>query len=370
MTASTDWLAIAKELGPQFKERAAAHDADDSFVADNYADLKERRVFSAGVPSELGGGGAGVAELSQMLREYAHYCSSTALALSMHTHLVAVPAWRLAHENAPVEGLLRRVAAEQIVLVSTGASDWLDSSGTLEKVDGGYRYTGRKIFASGSPAGALLITSGVYNDPVKGPTVFHFPVPMDAPEVKVLDNWRTLGMRATGSNDVVIEGAFVPEQAAGSARKKGTYGVLHTVIMIALPLVLSAYVGIAEAARDLALQYAAKKRDEADVQYVVGEMENHLCSAQIALASAIEIACNAKPGPETSKEILIRRTLAGDGAMRTVEKAVEVVGGASFFRSTGLERLWRDVQGARFHPMPVKRQLAYTGRVTLGLPVE
>ncbi|HLF78609.1 MAG TPA: acyl-CoA dehydrogenase family protein, partial [Dehalococcoidia bacterium] len=346
MTASTDWVAVAKELGPLFAQRAAAHDADDSFVADNYADLKAHGVFAAGVPADLGGGGAGVDELAAMLREYAHYCSSTALALSMHTHLIAVPTWRRVHEQAPVEGLLKRVAAEQIVLVSTGAGDWLDSNGTMVKVDGGYRYTGRKSFASGSPAGSLLITSGLYEDPTKGRTVFHFPVPLDAPGVKVLDNWRTLGMRGTGSNDVIIEDVFVLDQAAGSARKQGAFGVLHTVVLIALPLIYSVYVGIAEAARDIALQQAAKKRDLPDVQFAVGEMENHLRSAQIALASAIEIACSAKPGPETSSEVLIRRTLAGEGAIRTVEKAIEVVGGASFFRSLGLERLWRDVQGA------------------------
>ena len=84
---TTDWIGIVRELGPTFAERAAVHDANDAFVADNYAALKERGVFKAGVPAELGGGGASVGELCGMIRELGHHCSSTALAASMHTHL-------------------------------------------------------------------------------------------------------------------------------------------------------------------------------------------------------------------------------------------------------------------------------------------
>jgi acyl-CoA dehydrogenase len=289
----------------------------------------------------------------------------------MHTHLVAATAWRWGNESAPVEGLLKRVANEQIVLVSSGASDWLDSSGDLTKVDGGYRMTGRKVFASGSPEGTLLITSSVYDDPNGGPVVLHFPLPLDAPGVTVLDNWRTLGMRATGSNDVVIEDAFIPDAAIGVRRVKGKWGpVFDLVALVALPLIYSVYVGIAEAARDLALTKATGKRLMPDTQLAVGEMENELRTAQIALDSAIEIASTSRPSIETTNEIVIRRTVAGQAAMRTVDKALEVAGGAALFRSTGLERLWRDVQGARYHPMQEKRQLSFTGRATLGLEVD
>src|SRR5262249_22114662 len=87
----SDWVALARELGPRFAERAAAHDANGTFVADNYAELREHRVFAAGVPEELGGGGASHAELSAMLTTLAHYCGSTPLPPSMHTHPLATP---------------------------------------------------------------------------------------------------------------------------------------------------------------------------------------------------------------------------------------------------------------------------------------
>src|SRR5262245_58731298 len=108
----TDWLTVVRALGPTLAARAAAHDANDSFVADNYTELKKHKVFSAGVPAELGGGGASHAELCALLRELAHYCGSTALALSMHTHLLAATVWRW-RQGQPVEPLLKRIAAER-----------------------------------------------------------------------------------------------------------------------------------------------------------------------------------------------------------------------------------------------------------------
>ena len=111
----TDWVAVAEELVPTFAARAAGHDADDTFVSENYADLRRRRVFSAAVPAELGGGGAELAEMCAVLRTLAHACSSTALALAMHTHQVLIPTWRWRHERAPVEPFLRRVATEELV---------------------------------------------------------------------------------------------------------------------------------------------------------------------------------------------------------------------------------------------------------------
>jgi acyl-CoA dehydrogenase len=366
----TDWVAVANELGPRFAERAATHDANDTFVAANYDELRTHRVFSAGVPAELGGGGASHPELCSMLRSFAHYCSSTALALSMHTHLVAVPAWRWRHERAPVDPFLRRVATEELILVSTGGSDFLAGSGTARKVEGGYRITGRKIFASGSPAGSLLMTMAVFDDPQHGPTVLHFPVPLDAPGVQILDNWRTLGMRATGSNDIVLDEVFVPDSAVGVRRAPGVWSpAFHTIYTIAFPLVYSVYVGVAEHARDLALREASKKAKDPNVQTLVGEMDNELATARMALQHMIDAAATSTIGAETTNAVAVGRTLAGRAAIRTVEKAMEVVGGAAFFRALGLERLFRDVQGARFHPLQEKPQLLYSGRLALGLDV-
>jgi alkylation response protein AidB-like acyl-CoA dehydrogenase len=369
----TDWTAIVHELGPTFATRAAAHDANDSFVADNYADLKKRKLFSAGVPAELGGGGASHAELSAILRHMAHYCGSTALALSMHTHLLAATVWRW-RQGHPVEPLLKRVAAEETILISSGGSDWLASSGTAERVNGGFRITARKIFSSGCPMGEVLVTSAVYDDPQDGPTVLHFPVPFKDDKVTIMDNWRTLGMRGTGSHDVVIDGVFVPESAIALRRPKDKWHPFFIVVAaVALPLIMSVYIGVAEAAYDLALTQVVKKREDPHIPYLIGEMTNALTTAQMALQGMIDTAANYNFAlvNETANAIVIRKTIAARAATLTVEKAMEVVGGAAFFRRLGLERLFRDVQGGLYHPLHEKRQQLFTGRLALGLdPVE
>ena len=136
--------AIARRLAPDFAGRAADCDENDRFVAVNYESLKAAGLVEAGVPVEFGGKGAELAELCDMLREIAHGCSSTALAFSMHTHQVAIPAWRWRYQKiAAVEPLLKRVASEKLILLSSGGSDWIAGSGKAVKVDGGYRVTAR-----------------------------------------------------------------------------------------------------------------------------------------------------------------------------------------------------------------------------------
>ena len=106
-TPEPDFIALAETLGQRFAANAAEADETDCFVAENYAALKNSGLVEAGVPLELGGGGASIATLADMLRVLGHHCSSTALAFSMHTHQVAIPAWRWSTQKvAAVEPLL------------------------------------------------------------------------------------------------------------------------------------------------------------------------------------------------------------------------------------------------------------------------
>jgi alkylation response protein AidB-like acyl-CoA dehydrogenase len=367
----TDWLEVARELTPRFAARAAAHDAHDTFVADNFAELRARRVFSAGVPVELGGGGASHAEMSEVLRALAHGCSATALALSMHTHQVMIPVWRWRHERAPVEPLLRRVAAEELVLVTSGGSDWLTGGGRAERVEGGYRVTAQKVFASGSPMGDLFMTMAILDDPREGRTVLHVAIPFTSPGVRIHDNWRTLGMRGTGSHDVTLDNVFVPDAAVGIRRPSGRWSpVWHVVAATALPLIYSVYVGVAEAARDIAVRQAARRAKEVETQEQIGELDVELATARMALRSMVDAANGGRMGPEVTNQVLIGRVVAGQAAIRTVDLAMDVARGAGFFRALGLERLFRDVQAARYHPLRGAAQRRYTGRLALGIDLE
>jgi acyl-CoA dehydrogenase len=177
-------------------------------------------------------------------------------------------------------------------------------------------------------------------------------------------------MRATGSHDIVLEEVLVTDSAIVGTRPQGKWHrIYHVVAMIALPTIYSVYLGVAEAARNIALKAAAPRSSDPDLPALVGGMENELAAAQLAVQHMVETA-KAHPGPETTNAILIGRTLAGRAAIRTVEAAMEVAGGAAFYRGLGLERLFRDVQGARYHPVQEQPQKRYSGRLALGLDID
>jgi len=364
-----DWKQTLAALGPTFAERAAAYDGSDGFVAENYAEMRDARLFSALVPEELGGGGLSYSEVCSLIRGLGRCCGSTALTFSMHQHLVAAALWNYRH-GKPGEKLLRAVAGGEKVLVSTGATDWLTSNGALEPCEGGYRFTARKVFASGCLAGDLLITSGQYDDPVAGRQVLHFPVSMAAEGVRIDRVWKTMGMRGTGSHTVVLENVFIPEQAIALRRPCGEYHPVWNVILtVALPLICSAYVGVAEAAAEKARASAARKGDDGVTALLIGEMENELTTAQIALESMIANVndLDVEPGIEHANRSLIRKTIVAEAVKRTADKALEATGGGGYFRASGLERILRDAQAAQFHPMQPKKQHRFTGRLAMGL---
>jgi len=369
---SLDLAARAEALGKDFAARAEVADETDCFVTENYAALKTSGLVEAAVPRELGGGGASVSELAQMLRVMAHHCSSTALAFAMHTHLVAVPAWRWTHQKiAAVEPILKRVAAEKIFIATSGGSDWVAGAGKAERVEGGYKITARKVFSSGSPAGSVFMTTAVLEEPGQEPMVLHFGIPMNSPNVRIDPVWKTLGMRGTASHDFIIDGHVVPEAAVALKRKAGEWHPLFQIIgTIALPLIYGVYLGVAESARDIAVNLAKKRRQDRHVLQLVGQMDSELCGARVAHDFMLDVVARNTPGAESINDVMMGRRLVASHAIRTVELAMEAAGGAGFYRSQGLERRFRDVQGARYHPMQPGPQAEYAGAMALGLPID
>ncbi|MFZ5890703.1 MAG: acyl-CoA dehydrogenase family protein [Myxococcota bacterium] len=360
---------VVAKLGPIFSERAAQYDADGRFVAENYQLLKEHKLLSAAVPAELGGGGASHSEICHMLRELAHHCGSTALALSMHSHLVATTVFRH-RQGQPGEALLRKVAAAELVLVSTGAGDWVDSVGRAERTEGGYVVNAVKRFCSGAPVGDIMITSAPCSDAERGEEVLHFPVPLTSPGVSLRHDWDTLGMRATGSHSIELRDVFVPEAAVVTRRPRGQWHPMWNVVVgVACPIFMAPYIGVAERAAELAHIAVAKREPVATLVQTLGELANSLTITRMAWSEMVTLTndYDFAPTVDLANQMLIRKTIAANGAMATVSKAIEAVGGSAFYRRTGLERLWRDIQGAPFHPLPEKKQLEFSGRVALGL---
>jgi alkylation response protein AidB-like acyl-CoA dehydrogenase len=373
MTEAIDLKAIAGTLGPIFAARAGDLDDTDGFATENYQDLREHRVFSALVPMELGGGGATHSEVCAFVRQLARHCGSTALSLSMHQHLVAAA---VANDRAgrPGRELLEKVADGRTVLVSTGANDWLESNGSAQRVEGGFLVSAVKPFASGSPAGDIMVTSAAYDDPDEGAQVIHFPLSLKADDVTLLGDWKTMGMRATGSQTIKLDGVFVADSAIVLQRSRTEYhAAFSTILAVSVPLIMSAYTGVAEAAATLALVRAKGRAGDPVAPTLAGEMENLLTMTQIACNDLVRLANNLEfePTTELASQILVRKTICSNNAVATIEKALEFAGGGAFFRKFGLERLLRDVHACRFHPLPEKRQQLFSGRLALGLdPVE
>lgn len=367
--SKVDPVAIVREVGPVFAGNVGRADAEDAFVAENFAALKDRRFFSAMVPADLGGGGADHTAMCTALRELAHFCPSTALACSMHQHLIATFRFNHAH-GKPGEKPLRAVAEKEFVLISTGAGDWLASKGDAQKVEGGYLVSARKTFCSGVPAGSLFVTSVPHQSADDGWQVLHCPIPASAEGIVVADDWQGMGMRGTGSHSVMFDNVFVPEAAVVLKRPRGHYHPFWDVVLtVALPLIMSVYTGVAEAAMDIADGLCTRMGDDGARPGLLGAAHTQLAIARMAHRDMVANAGNLDFKPEIGRtnNALIGKTIVANASQAAVMKAIEAVGGAAYFRSTGLERMLRDICAGQFHPMTECKQQDFTGRLAMGM---
>ena len=285
----------------------------------------------------------------------------------MHAHLVAFQVWRHRH-GMDASGPLGKVAGGAI-LISTGASDWLGSNGTTRRVDGGYVVSARKGPASGCEVGDVLVTSMRWDEAPDGPQVLHCSIPFAADGVGIDLTWDTLGMRATGSHTVVLDEVFVPDAAVSLARPADQWHpVWNIVIPAALPLIMAAYLGVADAAVEMTLEALGGRRD-AHVVQLVGEMLNAHTTASDVIAAMFRDSDNLQFAntDALASRTLGRKTVACDALIDTVRLAIEASGGLGYTRSSDIERLYRDVHGCLFHPMGRAKQTVLSGRVALGL---
>jgi acyl-CoA dehydrogenase len=368
---SLDWPATARHLALEFGKRATDHDQTGRFVKNNFEDLRKAGFFSAAIPVELGGGGASFEDMCHVIREIGKQCGSTALTFAMHTHTVGANVYKYRRGNNGAAEMLKKVAANDLIISTTGANDWLHSSGTAERVDGGYIVRARKRFVSGCIGADVLATSVTFEGE-DGAEVLHFAIPRKTEGVEIVETWDTLGMRGTGSHDVIYDGVFVPDTAIVARRPAAKWHPMWEVILpIALPLISSTYLGLAESATVMALDSA--KRAGGVLAGVTGELLNALTTCELALHDMIRQNDNYgfAPSVDLVSDVLARKAIVAEQAKATVETAAELVGGPGFFRGHAIERIVRDVRAIHYHPLPLRRQQIFSGRLALGLdPVE
>lgn len=366
-----DWIADVRELAVEFGKRAGDYDQSGRFVADNFSDLRSAGFFSAGIPADIGGGGASFAELCGIVREIGKQCGSTALTFAMHSHTVGANVFKHLRGDEGATATLRKIADKELIVSTTGANDWLQSSGTAVRAEGGYRISARKHFVSGCPGADILATSVTFESD-SGTEVLHFAIPKQSEGVEIVETWNTIGMRGTGSHDVVYNDVFVADAAVVARRPAGRWHPMWEVILpTALPLISAAYVGLAEAATHLARD--AAKRKGTELAGVVGELQNAFTVAELALADMIRRNDNHGFTPSIGlvDEILTRKAIVAEQVKETVEVAAELVGGPGFYRGHAMERIVRDIRALHYHPLPLRRQQVFSGRLAMGYdPVE
>jgi alkylation response protein AidB-like acyl-CoA dehydrogenase len=273
--------AVAEAAAPH----ADRHDLEGSFVTEGVTAARDLGYLAAPVPAELGGAGATTADLARSQRIVAAACGSTALACSMHLHVVLAAAWRWRRGDTVVEPMLRRVAGDRIIVASTGGNDWTRPTTVATPIEGGWRVSGRKTFASLAPMANVAATFAVVGAPEPGAEVIAFGLPLTADGVRIEETWDAAGMRGTGSHDIVLEDVTVTE-AQVTARR--VWGELDRPLLVASlhawPVIYSTYLGVAEG---LLATVLGSGRVGAGCARLVGQADFHLRAARWAVEGVL-----------------------------------------------------------------------------------
>jgi acyl-CoA dehydrogenase len=365
------FVPLAAELGRQIAPYAAGHDRDGTFVGEAYDVLRGAGYLALAVPTELGGLGATIAQVAAAQAELARHCASTALASTMHLHVSLFTAWRYRRQMPGAEATLKRIAADGIVVVSTGGNDWMEPNGTAVRVDGGYRVSGRKVFASQAPVGTVMSTSFTYEHPEDGRQILGMAVPLAAEGVEVVENWDTLGMRGTGSHDIVLTDVFVPEDKVMGVRPWGVLDPpLQVVAQHAMPVIAGTYLGVAEgaAAAALGLVRGTRRAEDPSVQRLAGLLDARLRTARwILFAATAELGDDPTPSLDKVNVIMQAKGALAESLLEACDLALQVAGGAGYHRAAGIERAVRDVRGILYHPFTPEQTLVRAGQLVLGV---
>jgi alkylation response protein AidB-like acyl-CoA dehydrogenase len=371
------FVGVAARIGAIAAEHAAAHDRDATFVTEAYAAMRDEGYLAIAVPEELGGAGATIRQVCYAQAELARHDGATALAVAMHQYIALMQAFRDRKGAPDAAAVLRRIAEEDLIVATSGGSDWLWPSTTAVSDDGTLRVSGRKAFCSQSPEATVVATCAVVGEPGDGAEVLHFAVPLAADGVRIEETWDTLGMRGTASHDLVLDEVVVAADKVSARRPYGEFGVPLTAAAIHFaPVGGATYFGIAAGARDVAITAATAgargphpMADVPRVQRQVGLMDATLRDAWWALMGSLdELGDDYTPDAATLSTVMIAKRQAVLGAIAVVDLAMDVVGGRSYFKRSPLERAYRDVRAGTFHPFPPEATLSYAGKVALGDP--
>jgi alkylation response protein AidB-like acyl-CoA dehydrogenase len=387
-------VALAGRLGREkFAPRAARYDREASFPFENYDDLRAARLTALCVPQRHGGLGADFATYCLVSAELGRWCGATALTFNMHvcstlwTGPLADDLAMSTHERARHERQravhYRRIVDDGAIYAQPFSEGGAAAAGrapfgTLaRRVPGGYRLSGRKIFASLAGAAdyyGVLCTEDKPDASLAD--TLYLAVPANAAGLAVEGEWDPLGMRGTVSRNLVFTEVFVPEE--GELMPPGVYHQAarrwpHMFLTLA-----PTYMGIAQAAYDFAVAYlrgevpgvAVKRRMYPTKQIAVAQMFVMLEQTRALFLRAIgEARCD--PSKEERLRAYAAQYTIMENANELCRLAIRTCGGQAMVRSLPLERLYRDSRcGSLMLPWTAELCLDRLGRETLYEPGE
>jgi alkylation response protein AidB-like acyl-CoA dehydrogenase len=375
-----------------FFSTAGQHDRASSFPDENISSLRKSGATNCCIPVEQGGIGVTLLrDLVPGVTALGRGDGSTAIAINMHASWTwqLARAWRLARlkgdsqQEATTAALLREMATDRLIaaIVATeNGSDYLHPLVRANRDGKGWRLSGRKAFATGSPAANIFAVRCRYTDAEGRDRIGTANIRRDTSGMVVQGNWDALGMRASGSHDVVFNDCFIPEQAITDVAPWGELSPRLLIAVVPGLLGLSAcFLGIAECARGITLQ-EIKRRDRGDlaaIRHQVAEMEIDLCAARGTLergAANADLVLNADAldiSEDTlhalAKETQCVKWFVMRKAIDVVDRAMTISGGSSYISTNPLSRLYRDVRaGPLMQPFSPIEAFAFIGNITLG----
>lgn len=378
---------LSPDLLRRCQERAARYDRENTFFHEDFAELCDAGYLLMAVPRELGGHGMRLDEVARVTRKLAYHAPPTALACNMHHYWVGLCAdlWRAGDRS--LEWLLREAAAGKVFAAGHAESGndlpVLQSTTRAERVDGGFSFTGRKAFGSLTPVWSYLGIHGLDRRDPQAPKIIHAFVPRDTPGVTIKETWDVLGMRATRSDDTLLEDAFVPDKYIARVVPPGAAGLDDFVLGIfAWALVNFGFIyhGIATRIRDVIVEALKTKpavgltRSMAyhpAMQYGVADIVLDLEAVGPQLeALAGDWSAVDRHGPEFALRIVAAKYNAVEAAWRIADRALDLSGGFGMFKKSELERLFRDARAGRFHPASSALTHELLGKMTLGIDLD
>ena len=357
---------LKDDMLQRFAARAPAYDRDNRFFTEDFDELRESGYLKLAIPAQFGGGGHTLAQMVREQRRLGYYAAPTALAVNMHLYWTGVAAdlWRAGDKS--LVWLLEEAAHGEIFAAGHAESGndipVLLSTTRAERVEGGYRFTGRKSFGSLSPVWTYL---GIHGMDASGPTpkIVHAFMPRDTEGYRIEDNWDVMGMRATRSDDTVLEGTFIPDRYVSRVVPAGAAGVDLFVLAIFAWALLgfgNIYYGLAQRALDLTIASMKTRRSialsrtmayHAEVQHRIAEMGLAMEPIGPHLERIAEDwSSGVQHGAEWPAKIVAAKYHAVESSWKVVDLALELGGGFGIFRRSGLEQIFRDARIGRIHP--------------------